>query len=472
MSAPPLAVLPTRRRPAGLAYRRRSAACLALLLALLPGRPARAGTIEDARKAMAKALASDDPAVRKTAFLAMMDHDGKDAFEDVAAVLGREQDPVVQHAAVLALGRMRSPAATDALAAATRAAKGPKRLLFLLAYREQMSDAGKAVLLEVAGGSDPVAAAHAGLALGRKKVAEAAPLLVALLAQKEPPVRAAAARALGELGALAPKDTAAKLADALATADGRDRTDLAVALETLTGQKGVDDDPAAWKALVGGAAAATVAKAPRPTAWVVGVPVRGKRVVLVVDHSVSTDDPHPFQDRERLQALCKVPGARDVPWFKMKTVGDFLNAHATRMVADLPEGRALGFVATGGTKNDTKLARPTPATPGARLAVTKAIEAMKPENGLDLLGALTAALDAGGKEPAALANGPDEIVYLGCGVPWQAPVKDPSAVGASAGLRARLRLVPIHMIGVGNHNADMYRTIADLSGGKYVDLSR
>ena len=116
------------------------------------GRAAHAGSIEDARKAMAKALASDDPAVRKTAFLAMMDFDGKDAFEDVAAVLGREQDPVVQHAAVLALGRMRSPAAADALAAATRAAKGPKRLLLLLAFREQLSDAGKAVLLEVLGG--------------------------------------------------------------------------------------------------------------------------------------------------------------------------------------------------------------------------------------------------------------------------------------------------------------------------------
>ena len=69
----------------------RAAGCDAALVfprsfrAVLPGRAAHAGSIEDARKAMAKALASDDPAVRKTAFLAMMDFDGKDAFEDVAA---------------------------------------------------------------------------------------------------------------------------------------------------------------------------------------------------------------------------------------------------------------------------------------------------------------------------------------------------------------------------------------------------
>lgn len=452
---------------------RRVSTCVGLGLASFLAAPAaRAGTLDDAKKSMAKALASDDPAVRRTAFLALMDHDGKDAFEEVSGVLSREQDPVVQLAAVQAIGRMRTPAAVDALVAATKAAKGPKRLLLLLAFREQMSDAGKGVLLDVAAGSDAVAAAHAGFALARKKVAEAGPLLLALVGQKDAPVRAAAARALAELGVVAPKDTAARLAEALAAADGRDRTDLVAALEALTGAKGLEDDPAAWKAVVGGAAAASVAKAPRPTAYVVGVPVRGKRVVLVVDHSVSTDDPHPFQDRERLQALCKVPGARDVPWFKMKTVGDFLNAHGTRLVADLPDGRSVGFVAAGGPKNDTKLARPNPATPGTKAAVTKAIEAMKPENGLDVLGALTAALDAGGKEPAALANGPDEIVYLGCGVPWLAAVKDPSAVGAAVGLRARLRLVPVHMVGVGNHNGDMYRTIADLSGGRYVDLSR
>ena len=243
MDAPRAPVPPAPRRRAGLASRspaRRLVAGLAVALSLtitgaLVGAPtARAGTLDDARKAMAKALASDDPAVRRTAFLAMMDFDGKDAFDDVAAVLGREQDPVVLHAAVVALGRMRTPAATDALAAATRAAKGPRRLLYLLAYREQLSDAGKAVLLEIAGGPDAVAAAHAGLALAKKKVAEAAPLLVALLGQKDAPVRAAAARALGELGVLAPKDTAAKLADALASGEGRERTDLVTALEAIT----------------------------------------------------------------------------------------------------------------------------------------------------------------------------------------------------------------------------------------------
>lgn len=455
-----------RRRLARLA-----ALAAGLVVAAAVPVPAAAADLADAKKSMEKALASDDPMVRRTAFHALLDHDGKEAVDAIVAVLAREADPVVGLAGVNALARLRTPEAAAELAAETKAAKGPKRLLLLLAYREQVSDTGKEVLLEVLAGSDPVAAAHAGLALAKKKVAEAGPGLLGLLGSPHNPVRAAAARALGELGALAPKDAKPRLAAALTAADGRERTDLVAALEALTGVKGLEDDPAAWTAVVGGAAPASVAKAPRPAAWAVGVPVRGRRVVVVLDHSVSTDDPHPFQDRARLQALCKVPGARDVPWFKMKTVADFLGAHAARLVADLPDGRAVGFVTAGGTKVDAKLARPTPATAGARSAITKAIEAVKPENGLDVLGALTAALDAGGKDAAALGAGPDEIVYFGIGVPWQAPVKDPVAVAAAAGLRARLRLVPVHMVGVGRHGNDMFRTVAELSGGRYVDLS-
>ena len=62
-----------------------------------------------------------------------------------------------------------------------------------------------------------------------------------------------------------------------------------------------------------------------------------------------------------------------------------------------------------------------------------------------------------------------------CAIPW-AP-KDPNAmvdqseVGAAIGLKARLRMVPIHMVGVGPHPFEMMR-ISDQSGGRYLDLSQ
>ena len=432
---------------------------------------AAAGDFADAKRTFKKGLESDDPAVRRQAFAALADHDGAAAVDEVASVLGRETDASVLLAGVRTLSAFRTPEATNAIVAAAKAAKGPKRLLLLVALRDQRGDGGKDFLAETATGTDPQAAAHAALGLGAKGVAGAADTLLGLLAHKDWQVRSAAARALAMLGKNAGKEAAPRLLAALDAAEGRDRTDLVDALAAVTGQD-FQDDPAAWKALLAGTAPAQVARAPRATTYFAGVAVRGKRVVLILDHSNCTDDPHPFQERTRLQDVCKVPGARDVPWMKLTTTADFLKAHGARLVNDLPEARSVGFVSAGGPRLDVRLVRPQPATAGTKAAIVKEIESMKAETGLDVLGAIQAALDAGGKEPASWALGPDEIVYMGCGGPWLAPVKDTALVGAAAGLRARLRCVPVHMVGVGAHHTDMFRTIADLSGGRYVNLAR
>lgn len=455
------------RLPPGLA--------LALALLVAASVPAHAD-FADAKRAVAKSLASDDPSVRRAAFLPYLDHDGKEMVKELAGLIGREQDLAIVDAAIAALAKVRTPAALEEWVAETRAAKGTKRLLLLLAWRESQSDAGDPLLLEILGGSDPLAAAQAGLALGRRKVAAAAPGLLALLSHKDIPIRAAAARALAALGPAAGKDGLPRLAEALATADGRDRTDLVAALEAISGhapgKSGLGDDPAAWRAVVEGAAPASVAKAPRPTAYAVGVPIRGRRLVLVLDHSNYFDAQHPFHDRERLQALCKVPDARDVPWFKLKTNGDFLQAHLTRLLTDLPEGRSVGLVTAAGTKVDAKAARPNPATAGHRATLKKTVESVKLATGLDIAGALAAALDAGGGDAVALSSGPDEIVYFGGGIPWLAKVSDPPSIGAIVSVRARLRLVPIHMVGIGEHNFEMFKTIATATGGTWVDLTK
>ncbi len=61
-----------------------------------------------------------------------------------------------------------------------------------------------------------------------------------------------------------------------------------------------------------------------------------------------------------------------------------------------------------------------------------------------------------------------------CAIPW-AP-SDPDAmvgqteVGAAIGLEARLRMVPIHSLGVGPHPFEMMRILAAQTGGRYVGL--
>src|SRR5262245_36007207 len=197
----------------------------ALVLASLAGlaSPASSSAAEgwdDAKAAFKKALAAEDPMLRKTAFAQLLGFDGADAVDEIVAVVGREQDAAVLLAGIRALGRFSSPAAMNALTAATKAAKGPKHALLLLAMRESGSEVGKDYLLELVSGSDAQDAAHAAVALGKRRAGDAIPKLLALLAHKDGLVRAAAARGLAALGPSIPKESRARLADALETATG------------------------------------------------------------------------------------------------------------------------------------------------------------------------------------------------------------------------------------------------------------
>src|SRR5262245_49753727 len=213
----------------------------ALVLASLAGlaSPASSSAAEgwdDAKAAFKKALAAEDPMLRKTAFAQLLGFDGADAVDEIVAVVGREQDPAVLLAGVKALGRFSSPAAMNALTAATKAAKGPKHGLLLLAMRESASDVGKEHLLELLSASDPQDAASAALALGRRRIGDAIPKLLALLSHKDGLVRSAAARGLASLASSIPKEGRARLADALETGTGRERADLVDVLKAATGR--------------------------------------------------------------------------------------------------------------------------------------------------------------------------------------------------------------------------------------------
>src|SRR5262245_54588023 len=117
----------------------RRASTLALLLvvgATSPRTSAAAGEWDAAKAAFKKALAAEDPTQRKVAFANLVGFDTAEAVDEIVAVLGKEQDPVVLVAGVKALGRYVTPAAMNALSAATKAARGAKRGLLLVAMRE------------------------------------------------------------------------------------------------------------------------------------------------------------------------------------------------------------------------------------------------------------------------------------------------------------------------------------------------
>jgi len=118
-----------------------------------------------------------------------------------------------------------------------------------------------------------------------------------------------------------------------------------------------------------------------------------------------------------------------------------------------------------------------PCNSGTKRQARTWIKELSVQDGPNHFVGLTQALDvSGAKDRIAWSLGPDEIILMTCAIPW-AP-SDPNAmvgqtqVGAAIGLKARLRMVPIHSVGVGPHPYEMMRILATQTGGRYVDLSR
>ncbi len=474
---------------------RRLGILLALALPFLAGSPpARADGWSDARKEFRKAQKDPDYKVRQTSYLPILDYDGKEAVEEVLRAMGREENPAVLLSAMETLALFQSPKAVEALLDALRSAKGDERLYLVMSLGKRVDDVGTNDLLELARGKDDMLAAQAALSLGQRHVMAALPELVDLLKSDTWQLRAAGARAILALAGPVPDkpkpgekpkpflpagiDVDVLLpvtAEALGLADGRDREDLIEVLERLTG-RAYGNDIAAWKALASGTPPAQITPQPDPTPYICGVPILGRRVVIVIDISTCTDDTHPFGAGERLKEVCAVPGARNVPWYSIRTTKQFIAAVSKRLVQDLPASARFDVIADY-QKAEPLFGRLTPANPGNEKKAGEWIEGLAVQNGPDHYTALMAALDiSGARNNIAWSLGPDEVVLLTCAIPW-AP-KDPNAivgqdeVGRIVGLKARMRMVAVHSIGVGPHPFGMMRTIAELTGGRYVDLSK
>jgi hypothetical protein len=57
-------------------------------------------------------------------------------------------------------------------------------------------------------------------------------------------------------------------------------------------------------------------------------------------------------------------------------------------------------------------------------------------------------------------------------LPWLAEHTDPVVIGPAIGLKARLRMVPITTVGVGEHPYDLLSQLAESTGGTYVGLGK
>ena len=155
----------------------------------------------------------------------------------------------------------------------------------------------------------------------------------------------------------------------------------------------------------------------------------------------------------------------------MLTVGHFIRAHLRRLIGDLDgKGQKFELISFHATVHPV-FGKLTGINNGTKDQLREAIEAAKPEAGMNHYDALTQALDISGSKPSvAWKSGPDEILFTACNAPNQGEIKESEVVAAAIGLKARLRLVPIHAIGVESHAYEMMAQIARESGGVYLNL--
>ncbi|MDJ0521235.1 MAG: HEAT repeat domain-containing protein [Planctomycetota bacterium] len=471
-----------------------AASLLILVLLLAAGGPAAADDWGDARSAFRGMLRSERWQDRASAYQTMLDYDGAKAFKEVFSAAMREKNARVKIEAIRTIGQFESAEARAALLKALNQPKSEKGLLLLMALAGKSGDFAVPRLIEILRGKDAQPAALAANALGAKAVEAGFMPLVEALKHKEWQVAAAAARGLRAMAwseKTKPdkrKGTEAQpkmpdwfegekvlipLIDTLKEARGVLRGDLIETLEVIT-KKDYGDNHAAWVAHANGQEVTEGLLALRKyPPHFFGVPIYGRRVVVVYDTSVLTENVHPFTKRERLQELCRVPGGRDVPWFKIKSIQHFNYAWTRRFIQDMPTKRQFVEFIFSGKKPDPVFGRLQSVNPSTKTRIIEQMEKTPAQNDNDIMGTMILALDLSGKkDSAAWSKGPDEIVCVYSSVPWRADETDPEVVGATVGLKARRRQVKITAVGVHEHAYNMMKLFAEQSGGRYLSLTQ
>lgn len=443
-------------------------ALLALILAAeIVLSPARADDWTDDRSAFRSEVRSEDWRMRRDAYLLLTNHDSAEAVDEALNALDDERNAAVVLGALDALGMMVTMEARGRLFELARKGKGVEVLLAIRVLSTREGDDVDAVLLEVARGKDAPSIAQAVLALAARETlpAGAAGTFKKLLAHKDWQVQSAAARAI-----LAhPDPTAvAELAAAFAKAKGRERHDLIGALEKTTGHA-YGNDPKAWTALAKGTPPAEIQAQPTlvPTAF--GIPVYGRRVVIVLDNSLRMGDPHPF-DTERLRELCDPRDGDAIPWFRMSLISHFAHAHVKHLIQGLPKGTRFELIAFNEFVQPTFGELVSVGAASRKLAL-ETLEALKTDDGIATFAALNAALDIeGAKEAKAFKSGPDEILFVTVNQPTKGDVTEGDLVASAIAMKASRRMVPIHTVGIHFHPYAMCQRLAESTGGTYVNL--
>lgn len=466
---------------------------LALLLlvgAPFAARPAQADDTKAAIKEFKKAIKAEKWQDRRDAYLVLADYDSADIVKVLLDAALKEENPAVRLTAVDVLAGLASDGAKERITAEGKKARGARKQMVLLVLGRQEGDAITALLREVLTGKDAPAICQAALALGASESKDSIPDLTNLLAHKDWQVRRAAAMALANIaqppppkpkdGKAPPKDfrwpvpdemkapeITAKLIAALEASKGVERGAI---IDVLSEIHEVNHglNIAAWKAVSEGKPVDKRLERKRvwpPAAF--GIPLYGRRIVFIYDNSLRSGDPHRFGTGKRLQELSAVPGGPPLVSSRLLTVGQFARGHMARAISTMKSGQQFEFI-TFNANVKPLFGKFTSSGGASKKALEDLFGNLEPDDGINTYGAFTQALDMGGATDAkAWKKGPDEIVFVTCNQPTKGELTDASVVAAAIGLKARMRMVRIHTIGIESHPYAMLEKIAEVTGGVY-----
>ncbi|HVG94108.1 MAG TPA: vWA domain-containing protein, partial [Planctomycetota bacterium] len=296
--------------------------------------------------------------------------------------------------------------------------------------------------------------------------------LIEALAHDAWQVRVAAARSLA---ALRDKAALPALVERLSVEKGRARAETVAALEAISGQR-IGDAPKRWAAVLAGTDATAVAETPPLPPTFFGAPVTGQRVVFVIDRSLNMRDEHPFlgpEHRERLEALCTPPDGERIAWRALKTKQQLAFAHLRHAVDGLPKGTSVEVVHFAEDVKGVFNLKLTTIGSATRKTLYDTLALLETDDGINLFGALNAALDVGGAtDEKAFKSGPDQVFLVTNNIPTKGDVTEATGVLAAIALKARVRMVAISVVGIGNHPFELAEGLARRTGGVYVNLSK
>ena len=439
-----------------------------------------------ARKDFRAAQKAENWKDRQDGYTVLAGYDSRDAALEALQALVKEKNAAVVYTGVRCLALMRSTGAQEAYRETLAKGKPLARLFVLMALDALSAEGLTESLHDVLKGKDASAIAQAAMALGRRQSLESLPQLLPLLAHKAWQVRRGAAMALlafaspaapPDPGSTAPRSLPAPdemrtpevtqaLAKALAQSAGSERAPMLRALKKITGQD-YGLDLAAWKQLAAGTPAEQVVRKPAPAPHIFGIPILGRRVVVVFDRSLRMNDAHPFRAKGRMEELCAVPGGRHIPWMRLHRARSFAAAHVRRMFRDMEKKSRLEVVLFN-KDIDRVFGKFAAPSAGTKKLLKETFSELEVGEGLDTYGALMLALDiAGAKDSQAWKSGPDEVVFITANVPTTGEITETDVLASAIGLKARLRMVPVHTMGIKTHSYDMLREMAAQTGGLY-----